>query len=335
MRNRRHAMNVPPWIIALAVLTVWLSAPAAGAVAAETVDRIVAIVNEDIITQYDIDQALRPMLQSLRSQGMSADRERQASARLREDALNNLIDAKLTEQEIKRYKIAVTDEEVEVYIRQFKERRSLSDEALKAMLAQEGMTPDEYRREVRLQLQRTKLVNREVRSRVVITQDEIKRYYEKNRQKYGGGTQYYLWNLFVKLPPNAGTGIRNEARERLARAEAELTAGRAFEDLARAHASGEQGIEGADLGWFRLDELTPQLREAVQPLKAGQRSPTVETDFGFQIVYIQRIQAAAGKPLPQVEAEIQDILFREVVDSRFSTWISELRKRSHIKIVAP
>jgi peptidyl-prolyl cis-trans isomerase SurA len=311
-----------------------LHAPASAA-QTEMVDRIVAVVNEDIITQYDIEQVMRPMLQNLRSQGLSPDRERQAIARMREDVINNLIDGKITEQEVKRYKIAVTDEEVEGYIRQFKERRSLSDESLKAMLAQEGLTPEEYRKEVRLQLQRTRLVNREVRSKVVITQDDIRKYYEKNTQKYGGSTQYYLWNLFVKLPPGAGSADRAGARELLMQAAAELAGGRAFEDLARAHSRGEKGIEGADLGWFRIDELTPQLRQAVQALKAGQHSTVVESDFGYQIVYIQRIEAAAAKPLSQVESEIQDILFRETVDSRFTAWIADLRKRSHIKVVEP
>ena len=320
----------------LAILTVALLTPSsAPAAQTETVDRIVAVVNEDIITQYDVEQVLRPMIQNLRGQGLSAERERQAIARMRGDVLNNLIDGKITEQEVKRYKIAVTDEEVENYIRQFKERRSLTDESLKAMLAQEGMTLEEYRKEIRLQLQRTRLVNREVRSKVVITQEDIKKYYEKNKQKYGGSTQYYLWNLFVKLPPGSGSSDRTAARELLARAAAELASGRAFEELARAHSRGEQGIEGADLGWFRIDELTPQLRQAVQNLKAGQCSAIVESDFGYQIVYIQRIEETAAKPLPQVEAEIQDILFRETVDNRFASWISELRKRSHIKVVEP
>jgi peptidyl-prolyl cis-trans isomerase SurA len=320
----------------LAILTVALLYPSsAPAAQTETVDRIVAVVNEDIITQYDVEQVLRPMIQNLRGQGLSAERERQAIARMRDDVLNNLIDGKITEQEVKRYKIAVTDEEVEAYIRQFKERRSLTDENLKAMLAQEGMTLEEYRKEIRLQLQRTRLVNREVRSKVVITQEDIKKYYEKNKQKYGGSTQYYLWNLFVKLPPGSGSSDRAAARELLAQASAELASGRAFEELARAHSRGEQGIEGADLGWFRIDELTPQLRQAVQNLKAGQCSAIVESDFGYQIVFIQRIEETAAKPLPQVEAEIQDILFRETVDTRFASWISELRKRSHIKVVEP
>ena len=319
----------------LTILTAVFCSGAAMAAGSETVDRIVAVVNEDIITQYDVDQVMRPMIQNMHSQGMPPDRERQAIARMRGDVLNNLIDGKITEQEVKRYKIAVTDEEVENYIKQFKERRSLTDENLKAMLTQEGMTMEEYRKEVRLQLQRTRLVNREVRSKVVITQDEIRKYYDKNKQKYGGSTQYYLWNLFVKLPPGAKSAEVDAAKGLLVNVESELKAGRSFEDVARAHADGEGGIEGADLGWFRLDELTPQLRDAVQDLKPGQTSPPVASDFGYQIVYVQKIEESASKPLSQVESEIQDILFREYVDTRFNAWISDLRKRSHIRIVEP
>jgi parvulin-like peptidyl-prolyl isomerase len=84
---------------------------------------------------------------------------------------------------------------------------------------------------------------------------------------------------------------------------------------------------------FRIDELTPQLRDAVQGMTAGQVSAIVESDFGYQVVYLQQINETAGKPMAQVEAEIQETLFRERVDSRFALWLADLRKHSHIKIV--
>jgi len=318
----------------------WVAAAAAGAAPAEAaaaeasvVDRIVAVVNEDIITVYDIDMIVRPMVQSIKTQGLSPERERQTLSKLREEMLDNLINAKLTEQEVKRYKIAVTDEEVENHIRQLKQRRSLSDEDLKAGLAQEGLTLEEYRKEVKLQIQRSKLVNREVRSRVVITQAEIKDYYEKNRSKYGGGKTYYLWNLFVKLPPNPVPADRQAAQALLQAALTEVKQGRSFEELVRLNADGAKGIQGSELGSFRIEELTPQLRDVVQGMKPGQVSAITESDFGYQVVFVQQINETAGKPLAEVEGEIQEILFRERVDSRFAAWLADLRKRSYIKIM--
>lgn len=301
---------------------------------AAVVDRILAVVNEDVITQYDMDTLLRPLVQNIRSQQLPPERELQAVRQLRAEMLNNLIDTKLTEQEVKRYNINVTDEEVENYIQQLKQRRSTTDEQLRGFLAEQGMTLEDYRREVKLQLQRTKLVNREVRSKVVITEAEIRAYYEKNKAKYGGGTQYHLWNLFVKLPPQASTQDREAAQSMLEEVLAELRRGRRFQEIVRMTAQISLNVQGSDLGLFRIEELTPRLREVVRGLKAGQFSPVVETDFGYQIVFVEEIKETASRPLPQVESEIQDILFRERVDSRFTAWLSELRKRSHIKIMA-
>jgi peptidyl-prolyl cis-trans isomerase SurA len=321
------------WLLLMALGGLVLPGPTLGAEAA-VVDRILAVVNEDVITQYDMDTLLRPLVQNIRSQQLAPERELQAVRQLRAEMLNNLIDTKLTEQEVKRYNITITDEEVENYIQQLKQRRSTTDEQLRGFLAEQGMTLEDYRREVKLQLQRTKLVNREVRSKVVITEAEIRAYYEKNKAKYGGGTQYHLWNLFVKLPPQASTQDREAAQNMLEEVLAELRRGRRFQEIVRMTAQLSLDVQGSDLGLFRIEELTPRLREVVRGLKAGQFSPVVETDFGYQIVFVEEIKETASRPLPQVESEIQDILFRERVDSRFTAWLSELRKRSHIKIMA-
>jgi peptidyl-prolyl cis-trans isomerase SurA len=307
----------------------------ASGVAAEAtvVDRIVAVVNEDIISMYDVESAMRPVVENIKKQRFPAEQERQAIVRLREDMVDTLIENKLTEQEVKRYNISVSDEEVDAYIRQIRQRRSYTEQELQANLAAQGMSMEDYRREVKSQLQRTKLVNREVKSKVVITQAEIKSYYEKNSAKYGGGKQYHLWNLLVKLPRNPNPEQRQQAQALFQEVLAELKQGRSFEELARLSADGAKGIQGNDLGLFRIDELTPQLREVVRKLKPGEYSPVVETEFGYQTVYVQKLAETPARPLSEVETEIQDILYREFVEGKFKAWIADLRKRSHVKIM--
>ena len=92
--------------IGMVAAVAWLSPAESAAAEAAVVDRIVAVVNEDIVTLYDIETLLRPMVQNMKKQGLPPERERQAIANLREELLNNLIEAKLTEQEIKRYNIS-------------------------------------------------------------------------------------------------------------------------------------------------------------------------------------------------------------------------------------
>jgi peptidyl-prolyl cis-trans isomerase SurA len=303
--------------------------------AAETniVDRIVAVVNDDIITQQDVETTMRPYLEKTKEEGFSPEMQRQAVARLRKDVLDTLIENKLTDQEVKRYKITVSEEEIDQQIAQIKRINSITDENIRAMLASRGMSMADYRNDIKGMLQRTKLVNREVTSRVVITKDEIKAYYEKNLAKYGGSRKYHLWNLFAKLPRNASEGERQEAQARLKAALAEIKQGRSFEDLARSNGAGTGGLQGSDLGLFRAEELTPELREVVKTMPAGAVSPIVESEFGDQVVFVQQIVDAPGRPLSEVEPEIQETLYREVVDGKIKTWITELRRRSLIKIM--
>lgn len=320
------------FLIAWVAAAVWLlhAMPAAGT---DVVDRIVVVVNDDVITQHDVDVALRPYLDNIKTQGVPPDLQRQSMARLRREAVDSLIDAKLTEQEAKRHNISVSEEEVDQHIEQLKKAHGVGDAEIRAMLAEKGLSLEEYRRDIKGVIQRTKLVNREVRSRVVVTRDEIAAYYEKNLAKYGGSRKYHLWNLFIRMPSNAPSAQRDAAQAELKDALGELRAGRSFEEIARRHAGRGEGVQGADLGFFNIEELAPQLREVVKLMKSGEVSPLVETEFGYQVLFVQEQQDSPGRPLSEVEAEIMDTLYRERVDGKVKDWISELRRRSHIKVI--
>jgi peptidyl-prolyl cis-trans isomerase SurA len=84
---------------------------------------------------------------------------------------------------------------------------------------------------------------------------------------------------------------------------------------------------------FRVEELTPELREVVKDMAAGAVSPIVESEFGYQVVFVQQVAETAGRPLSEVEPEIQETLYREIVDGKIKSWLTELRRRSHIKIM--
>jgi peptidyl-prolyl cis-trans isomerase SurA len=318
--------------LALAAAAVLLlhAMPAAGT---GVVDRIVAVVNDDVITQHDVDVALRPYLENLKTQGVPSDVQRQSIARLSREAIDSLIDAKLTEQEAKRHNITVGEEEIDQHIEQLKKTHKIGDEEIRVMLAGQGLSMEEYRRDIKGVIQRTKLVNREVRSRVVVTREEIAEYYQKNLAKYGGSRKYHLWNLFIRIPSNAASEQRAAAQAELRAALGDLREGRSFEELARRYAGRGEGVQGADLGFFSVEELTPQLREVVKIMKPGELSPLVETEFGYQVLFVQELQDSPGRPLSEVEAEIMDILYRERVDGKIKTWLSDLRRRSHIKVI--
>ena len=310
-----------------------LSIGVAAASDAMLVDRIVAVVNEDVITLYDLNLALQPYEAKVRELNYSPEKEQEALFKLRADLLNQIIDEKLTDQAIKRNNIEVSEKEIDAAVERVKMSRSLTEEDLRAGLAQQGMTMEEYRKAIKEQLLRNILVNREVKSKIVITEDEIKKYYETHREKYAGETKYHIWSIFIRSSEVVDESTKALALEKMESIITKLKQGQAFESLAAQKPDSPLAPEGADLGLYQLDELSMQLQKTVKDMKAGDFSPILNTDMGYQIIYVQKIIHTDAKSMADVKAEIQQTLYEDAVENRFQTWLKNLRKKSYIKII--
>ena len=300
----------------------------------EVIDRIVAVVNSDIITLYDLNRAFKPYEENIKALQYAPERERQTLFQVRKDLLDQLIDSKLADQETARAQITVSESDIDRAIERMKEARSFTDEQLREGLASQGMTMEEYRKELKEQILRTRLVNREVKSKIVITSEDIKAYYDSHQDEYAGEKKYYLYNIFVRLTAEADILEREEALRQIKNASARLNQGLSFEDLVNQLKDSSSRVQGTDLGLFRLEELSEQLQRAIAKLKAGEISEVLDTDFGPQIIYVQKIQETPTKSLDEIQSEIGEILYNEAVDNRYQEWLDELRKRSLIKIIS-
>ena len=297
------------------------------------VDRIVAVVNDEIITLYDLNETLKPYEANIQALDYSPEKKRETLFKLRADLLNKLVDEKLADQQIKQNNITISTKEIDATIERIKESRSYTDEDLRAGLAEQGMTIEEYRENLKKQLLRGRLVNREVKSKIVITSQDIEKYYNEHIEKYAGEKKYHIWNIFVRFSRMTDESQKQIALGKMEAVLNQLRQGRSFESLAAGKPDSPTSPEGTDLGLYRLDELSSQLRNVVQDLKAGEFSSILETDRGYQIIYVQKIMGANPKTLAEVKGEIEDVLYNEAIDNRYNTWLSELRERSHIKII--
>jgi peptidyl-prolyl cis-trans isomerase SurA len=168
---------------------------------AEVVDRIVAVVNDDIITLSELNQLAKPYAGKIKTLGYPIEKEREMLFKVRDDILNQLIDQKLTDQEIKRFKISVSEKEIDAALERVKEINYYTDEELRQELAGQGLNMEKYRKSIKEQILRAKLVNREIKSKVVITRQDAKSYYEAHSDKYCGKKKYRLQNIIIKTPP--------------------------------------------------------------------------------------------------------------------------------------
>jgi peptidyl-prolyl cis-trans isomerase SurA len=283
------------------------------------------VVNDDVILLSELEQAMAPYLERLATMGYPPEKEQPLRYKVREDILGQLIDRQLTDQEVRRLGISVTPEEIDSAIERVKEANFLTDETLREAIAQQGYTLEQYRKNVSDQILRTKLVNQEIRSRTVITGEDIKAYYEEHPEEFGGQRRYHLRSIL--LPGNLPDLARRQQQ-----IDDALAAGTPFADVARRYSQAPQAAEGGDLGAFPLESLSASVRRAVEPLAEGHASAWVDTEQGYQRFYVEKIHRD-GQSLEEVEARIQETLYKQFVDEKFRTWLEALRQRSYIHVV--
>lgn len=300
---------------------------------AEVVDRIVAVVNDDIITLIELNSSLKPYSEKIRSLGYPLEKEQQLLFKVRKDMLDRLINQKIEDQEIKRSKVEISEEQIDKTIEKIKDTNYLTDEQLRAALARDGLTMEEYRKKIKSQILRTRLVNLKVKSKIVITKEDVKAYYEKHIEEYGGKQKYHLRNIIMKVPLFSGIKEKLEVKARMDEILEKLNAGESFEVLAAKYSESPTASDGGNLGEFEFDLLSPQLQKAIGNIKPGEFTPVIDTDQGYQIFFLEEILSTQGKTLEEVTPEITNKLFNESVDEKYRAWIGDLRKQSVIKII--
>jgi peptidyl-prolyl cis-trans isomerase SurA len=294
------------------------------------IDRIVAIVNDDIITLSELEFMIEPYIDQIKSRNYPPDREKQMMFKVREDFLNQLINQKLTDQQIAKANIQVSDLEIDEMIERLKESRFLTEEELRAELLKQGLTLEEYRKRMKEQALRHRLVNFEIKSKIVITEEDIREYYDSQPEIFGGEVSYHLRNIILTVPIGSD---KERVREQMGGIIEKLKQGESFESLAKQYSQSPLAKTGGDLGTFKMTSLSPQIKTAIKDLDEGEYTAILDTDQGFQIFYVQEILRTGGKTFEEVSEDIGEKLYNDIVNRRFESWLKDLRKQSHIKII--
>lgn len=300
---------------------------------AEVVDRIVAVVNDDIITFTELNQLFKPYADQIKARGYTPEKESKMLFKVREDILNQIIDEKLADQEIERYGIVVSKKEIDNTIESIKKANFSSDEELREALGKEGLSIEEYRKRIKEQKLRAKLVNIEIKSKIVITKEDIKSYYKDHIDKYIGEEKYHLRNIILKVRRLGGEAEKLGVKKKIDAILIKLKEGERFEVMAGKYSESPSAKDGGDLGLFKIDELSQQLQKIVKGMKAGEFTSVIDTEQGYQIFFVQDVIRSPGKSLEEASPEIQEKLYYEIVNKKYQTWLTELRKRSYIKII--
>ena len=302
-------------------------------VRAEVVDRIIAVVNDEIITLYEFNTAFEPYLKNIQDHYKGTDKEA-VIKQTKEAFLQRLIDNILIEQEAKKSGagIIVKDEEVMEVIQDMLAKQKLSMQEFSKKLAQEGKSLDFVKKEIRGQMMRARLLRREVKSKILVSDEEIGEYYNKNRQDYEGKETVRIKQILLLLPPNADRTIKAKMKNEALHLHKRVMDGESFDLLALNYSQGPAAAQGGDVGFVGRGTIIPEVEAAAFSLPVGHISEVIESGVGFHIIQVVDKKGAGLKPLAAVREEIKTKIEDEKLDKKFEEWISSIRGKSHIEI---
>lgn len=300
-------------------------------VSAEIFNRVVAIVNDDVITLYELNQRIRLVTGSTADQLREKDEERYLDARRK--ILQMMIDEKCAQERIQEMGIKIPPERIDARIEMVKRRNRWTQEDLLAALKQEGMSIEELRKKIELDLERADLINYQVRSKIIIRDEQITKYYEEHKEDFSTEETVHLAGIFLiqRNPRDEEESLRLKAKgeEILAK----LKNGEDFTALCKRFSQGPGADEGGDLGSFKVAQLDPELRKAVAGVEEGGVTDLIIKPNGIQILKLIKRQKAEAHPLEEVREDIYATLYQEEVNRRYEAWIKELRRETYTKII--
>jgi peptidyl-prolyl cis-trans isomerase SurA len=285
----------------------------------EVVDRIIAIVNDDIITLKEVESYVHV---EKRNQFTSID-EYLRNLQLKE-RLDFFISSLLIKQQAKKLKIDVSDKEVESIIENIKKQNLITEIELKEQLKKDKITYDNFAEGIRLNVLRSRVLARVVSPDVRVTDATLKEYYDKHKDEYRD-MEYHLKQIFI-------SGQRGDGSQRAANAYKLLDQGKKFEDVALEFSDDPSGKQGGDIGFVKVEELLPALKESVKLLVPNTYTNAVQTPYGFHILKLIEIKKTDLVPFETLKDKIHEQIVLQESEKRYNEYINKLRQASYIEV---
>ena len=296
---------------------------------AKVIEQLIAVIDGEPYTLSNLDSyAKSKMARSFPTGDLNrindSDRE----------VLEQFITEKLLEGEVREGGIKITDEDVDQYIQQVKKTNRLSDEDLKTALNREGQTLASYRASVKAELEKNELINRQVRKKVNITNEDVERYYKLNAKNYRSEDRAHIRVILLTLPQRAPAEQVQAAMDKAKELYDRIKAGEDFAKLAREFSQGAGSADGGDIGWVKHGTLIPSIEEvAFRKLSVGQVSEPFPTSLGVQIIKLEGRESGTVLPLSTVAPQIKDELYAKALEERFNRWVkTDLRKKHRVDV---
>ena len=274
-------------------------------------DRIVALVDEGVILQSELDHQMTMISRQLRDQGTRMP----PPDVLRQQILETLIVQQVQLQRAERLGIRVVDEQLNIALQRIAERNNISFSRLPEALAAEGVDYAVFREQLRREMTIDAVRQRDVVARIAVSEREIQRWLEQEQATRGREIDFDISQILVALPEDPTPQQLTEAQAQAENIHAQLVAGEDFAELAVAVSAGQQALSGGRLGWRRGSQLPQQFATVIRSLSVGEFSQPVRSSSGFHIFYLNETRGG-NEQIVELQSKARHILLipNEVLD---------------------
>ena len=299
-----------------------------GPVRADTLDRIVAVVNGEIILYSELKDQVR-VLEKMSPDLKTDDPSKRAQ--IEREILQQMIRDRLADEEIRRLKIAVSSRDVDDAVESIKQENRFTDAQLDYMIQQQGQTRAQFRDGIKKEIERSRLVDRVLKSKTIITQEQVDAYLNTDRASFSERRRLAI--IFIPFPEGADAR-KTEEIDKLGRdVMTRLKGGTDFSKVAREYSKGPAAQEGGDLGYIATSELAPPIEAATRGLKPNEMTDLIKTPSGYfilKVLDVQKEKQASVDPNAREKARRQ--LLQIEMNRKFQDWVRDLESRAFIQI---
>lgn len=288
----------------------------AGPAAGKLVNRIVAVVNGEIITLHELQTEIQGGVPGMEARG--PENEKQAQARRRR-VLEAMINDTLLKQQAERFEIQVSDAEIDNQIQQIQDENNLSQTEFEQAVQEQGMDLDQYRQTLREEIKKNRVLSNMVRQKVVVAEDEMRAFYQEHKDDY-------------KQPKQVHLGIIVHPRKsRLEKVRQDIVSGETqFAQAAGSVSQGPGADQGGDLGRYAWEDLKPKWREILKKLEPGELSPVFTLQGNYALLYLKQFNDKKVQPFEAVKDEIRQQLYARKLEARYKDFMQGLRDKAVI-----
>ena len=285
----------------------------------EVVDRVIAIVNDDIVTMKDLEAFVKV---EKRTQFTSID-EYFRNIQLKEK-LDVFIEGTLIKQQARKLKISVIDQDLDNFIEGIKKQNLISDAELREQLKKDNVTYEQFREGIKLNILRTKVLMRVLSTEISVSENAMKSYYDSHQDLFRD-EEFHLQQVFISAQ-------HKDIKERAESAYKQLSSGASFADVARKYSDDPSASQGGDIGFVKRSDLLPTLRESLNNLSPGSYSVVIPTPYGLHILKLVEVKKSDILPYESVKKAINERLTMEESNKRYRDYMDNLKKTSYIEI---